>query len=306
MTNPWPPLPVAEWEDTRDTLHLWSQIVGKVRLALAAPVNHWWHVTLYVTPRGLTTSLMPTSGRNGLELTFDFTQHVLALETTDQRRAQVALEPRSVADFYAETMARLRELDVEAHFVPRPSEMATAIPFAEDEEHASYDRVYVERFWQSLVDAQRVMQRFRGDFLGKASPVHFFWGAFDLATTRFSGRVAPDHPGGIPNCPDWVMHEAYNRELSSAGYWPGGSAEGTFYSYAYPEPDGYRDADLSSVHGASFDAGLGEYVLPYAAVRSASDPDRLLHDFLQETYVAAATAGAWDRQVLERDVAVGG
>ena len=294
----WPALPVAEWQATRDTLHLWTQIVGKVRLALAPPVNHWWHVTLHLWSRGLTTSLMPTAA-GGVEIRFDFADHVLDVEVTDGRTARIGLHPRSVADFYAEFIGRLRELDVDVSIMGRPVELEHAIPFAEDEEHASYDSVDVERFWRSLIDAHRVFGTFRSGFSGKASPVHFFWGAFDLAVTRFSGRTAPVHPGGVPNCPDWVMHDAYSHEVSSLGYWPGGASEGVFYSYAYPEPEGFRDWPLH-VEGAAYDQQLGEFVLPYATVRSAADPDALLLDFSQQTYDAAATLAGWDRDALER------
>ncbi len=296
--EPWPALPVAEWQATRDTLHLWTQIVGKVRLALAPPVNHWWHVTLHLWSRGLTTSLMP-AGAGGVEIRFDFADHVLDIEVTDGRAARIGLHPRSVADFYAEFIGRLRELDVDVPIMGRPVELEQAIPFAEDEEHASYDSTHVERFWRSLIDAERVFGTFRSGFSGKASPVHFFWGAFDLAVTRFSGRTAPVHPGGVPNCPDWVMHDAYSHEVSSLGYWPGGASEGIFYSYAYPEPEAFRDWPLQ-VEGAAYDEQLGEFVLPYAAVRSAADPDALLLDFSQQTYAAAATLAGWDRDALER------
>jgi hypothetical protein len=292
---------LTAWQPTRDTLHLWTQVVGKVRLALAPPVNHWWHTTLYVSARGLTTSLMPAPApAHGLEMTFDFDEHVLDIRTAAGGVARVGLHPRSVADFYAETMSRLRELGVEVRMLARPVEVETAIPFADDEEHASYDRVYARRFWQSLVDAQRVMSEFRGRFVGKASPVHFFWGAFDLATTRFSGRRAPQHPGGIPNCADWVMQDAYSHEVSSCGYWPGAASEGAFYSYAYPSPDGFASWPMDGVAGASFDETLGEFLLPYEAVRSAADPDALVVDFFQRTYEAAATLGGWDRGALER------
>jgi hypothetical protein len=279
-------------------LHLWAQIVGKVRMALAAPVNHWWHVTLYLWSNGLTTSLMPTPN-GGVEIRFDFTNHCVEIETSDGRRARVDLYPRSVADFHGELRGRLRELDVDAPIMGRPVEIEDAIPFVEDGEHASYDAVFVERFWRSLIDAQRVFGAFRSPFLGKASPVHFFWGAFDLAVTRFSGRTAPLHRGGVPNCADWVMQDAYSHEVSSCGYWPGGAAEGVFYSYAYPEPAGFRDWPLADPD-ASYDERLGEFVLPYASVRSAPDPDRRLLEFLQATYDGAATLAGWDRSALER------
>ncbi len=294
----WPALPVSEWEDTRDTLHLWTQIVGKVRLALEPWVNHSWHIPLYVNARGLTTSLMPL-GPRGLEIQFDFGRHVLDIRTTDGAERHVRLEPRSVADFYAETMARLAELDVRVEIMPRPVEIPMATPFPEDKIHASYDAGCAHRFWLSLVQAQRVLTAFRSRFLGKVSPVHFFWGGFDLAVTRFSGRDAPRHPGGVPNCADWVMVDAYSQEVSSCGYWPVGAAEGVFYAYAYPEPAGFRDWAVEP-RGAAYDPGLGEFVLPYETVRTSGDPDATLLSFLQSTYEAAAELGHWDRPHLER------
>lgn len=224
--------------------------------------------------------------------------HVLDLRTTTGDRRQVALAPRSVADFHAETMARLAELGVQVDIMARPVEVPVAVPFAEDEEHASYDPDAAHRFFGSLVHVHRVLSEFRSGFAGKASPVHFFWGAFDLATTRFSGRGAPPHPGGVPNCPDWVMREAYSAEVSSCGYWPGMGQEGAFYSYAYPEPEGFRDWPVAS-GGATYDEGLGEFLLPYEAVRTAGDPDATLLAFLQETYEAAAELAKWDRHTLE-------
>ena len=293
--EPWPALPLDQWQDTRDTLHLWTQVVGKVRLALAPAANHWWHVPLYVDARGLTTSLMPYRDR-GLEVVFDLTSHELQLLTTLGERRRMSLGPRSVADFTAEFRSHLRELDVDAPIHPVPVEVAEAIPFDEDTEHASYDPDAVHRFWTSLVSAQRVLSRFRGEFRGKASPVHFFWGAFDLATTRFSGRAAAPHPGGVPNCPDWVMREAYSEEVSSCGYWPGGSPEGSFYAYSYPEPPGYREHAVEPA-AARFDEALGEFVLPYADVRAAADPDGHLLRFLRSTHRAAATTGHWPESV---------
>jgi hypothetical protein len=270
---------------------LWTQVVGKVRLALAPPTNHWWHVPLYVCTRGLTTSLMP-HGRSGLEITFDFVTHELAIRTTEGAGRRMALEPRSVADFHAELCSHLGELGVHAPINRKPVELVEAIPFDEDDAHASYDADAVHRFWVSLVSAHRVLSTFRGQFRGKASPVHFFWGAFDLAVTRFSGRPAPAHPGGIPNCPDWVMVEAYSEEVSSCGYWPGGASEGIFYAYSYPEPAGYRQHPVRPA-SASFDGALGEFVLPYADVRAAPDPDDLLLEFLQSTDNAAVITGGW-------------
>ena len=293
----WPALLLAHWEDTRDTLQLWTQVVGKVRLALEPMINHWWQVPLYVSVRGLTTSLMHTSD-GGLEIEFDFVDHVLDLQTTAGLRRQVPLEPRSVADFYEATMAALGELGVPVHIWPRPVEMPVAVPFAQDDQHRSYDPAAAHRFWRMLLAAHEVMVRFRAGFIGKASPVHFFWGAADLAVTRFSGRPAPPHPGGVPNCPDWVQQAAYSHEVSSCGFWAGGSEEGSFYSYAYPEPEGFADWPVAP-NAAHYDEQRGEFVLPYAAVRQASDPDALLLDFFETTYAAAAELADWDRAALE-------
>jgi hypothetical protein len=295
----WPALPVADWQDTRDTLHLWTQVVGKVRLARTPLVNHWWNVTLYITGRGLTTGLMPGGPAQAFQIDFDFLTHRLDITRTDGEHREVALAPRSVADFHAEVMARLDELGLETSIWPMPVEIPGAIPFTDDDDHASYDAAAVERYWHALVDVDRVFHRFRAGFVGKVSPVHFFWGAFDHAVTRFSGRTAPEHPGGAPNCGPHVMREAYSHEVSSAGFWPGGSAEGTFYSYAYPEPEGYAAWDRLP-EGASYDAELGEFVLPYDAVRTAPDPDALLSEFLQSTYEAAADLADWDRPRLEQ------
>jgi hypothetical protein len=270
---------------------MWTQIVGKTRLALAPPVNHWWHTTLYVNSVGLTTSLMP-HGDRGVEIQFDFTAHELTIRTTNGDSRRIALEPRSVADFYAEFRSHMRGLGIDVPLYPRPVEVAEAIPFAEDTEHASYDAASVHDFWLSLVGAQQVLSRFRGEFRGKASPVHFFWGGFDLAVTRFSGRAAPTYPGAVPNCPDWVMVEAYSDEVSSCGYWPDGADEGAFYAYAYPEPEGFRSSAVLPAQ-ARYDGSLGEFLLPYADVRAAHDPEQLLLDFLRSTAHAAADLGGW-------------
>ena len=293
----WPRLTLSEWEDTRDTLQLWTQIVGKVRLALEPMVNHWWQVPLYVSARGLTTSLMHANGR-GLEVEFDFVAHRLDLRTSDGATRHVALEPRTVADFYRATTAALDELGIAVSIHPLPSEVQVAIPFAEDEEHRSYDPAAAQRFWLALLQAHRVMQRFRARYIGKASPVHYFWGGADLAATRFSGRTAPKHPGGVPNCPDWVQEMAYSHELHSCGLWPGGSAEGSFYAYAYPQPDGFADWPVAPT-AASYDRALGEFLLPYEAVRTAGDPDAMLLAFFQSTYEAVADLAGWDRAALE-------
>ncbi|MEY2523399.1 MAG: hypothetical protein QOJ66_1964 [Ilumatobacteraceae bacterium] len=295
--NAWPDLTLSRWEATRDTVHLWTQIVGKIRLALMPMINHWWQVSLYVSARGLTTSLMP-AGDFGLEVEFDFVDHVLDLRTTHGEHRRIKLEPRSVANFYAATTTALDELGVHVHLFPRPSEVVEAIPFDEDELHRSYDADAAHRFWLALVQSHRVMVRFRAGFIGKVSPVHFFWGGADLATTRFSGRPAPKHRGGVPNCPDWVQELAYSHEVSSCGYWPGGSEEGSFYAYAYPQPDGFADWKVEP-SAAYYDNTLGEFLLPYAAVRTAPDPDATLMSFFQSTYEAAAELAGWDRGSLE-------
>jgi len=295
--NAWPDLTLARWEDTRDTLHMWTQVVGKIRLALMPMVNQWWQVPLYVSARGLTTSLMHTGGR-GLEIEFDFVDHVLDLRTTDGARRHVALEPRTVASFYEGTMAALEDMDLPVHINPRPQEVVDAIPFDEDDVHRSYDADAAERFWHALVQAHRVMYAFRARFIGKVSPVHFFWGGADLATTRFSGRRAPKHGGGVPNCPDWVQVLAYSHEVSSCGFWPGGDEEGAFYAYAYPTPAGFEEWPVQPAE-ATYDTTLGEFLLSYRAVRTAPDPDELLLSFFQSTYEAAAELAHWDRAELE-------
>jgi hypothetical protein len=298
-TDLWPELTLSRWEDTRLTFQMWTQIVGKVRLALEPMMNHWWQVPLYVSSRGLTTSLMHADGL-GLEVEFDLIDHHLLLRATDGQSAEVGLEPQSVARFYEATMAALGDLGVEVSILARPVEVVEAIPFAEDETHRAYDAGAIHDFWLALVQAHRVMVRFRDRFVGKASPVHFFWGAADLATSRFSGREAPKHPGGAPNCADWVMELAYSHEVSSCGFWPGGSDEGSFYSYAYPEPAGYAEWPASP-GAAYYDGALHEFILPYEVVRTAADPDALLLSFLQSTYEAAADLAGWDRAALERE-----
>lgn len=297
MSSSWPNLPVEQWEPTRDTVHMWTQIVGKTRLALEPRLNHWWGCALYVTARGLTTSLMPYPG-GGAEIEFDFTRHELALTTTNGTSRRMRLVPRTVADFYAEFLSHLYELGIGVAINKRPNEVADAIPFDDDTVHDQYDADAMHRFWLSLVDAHRVMTRFRAGFRGKASPVHFFWGAFDLAVTRFSGRGAPPHPGGIPSCPDSVMSEAYSDEVSSCGYWPGGAAEGVFYSYAYPSPEGFSKQAVTP-EAAYYDEQLGEFVLPYAAVRTASAPDDCLLGFLDSTFQAARRLARWPAPVAE-------
>jgi hypothetical protein len=293
----WPDLTLSEWTGTRDALHLWTQIVGKVPLALSPMVNHWWQVALHVTGRGLATSLMP-AGPFGLQMEFDFVDHRLHLCTTDGRARSVALRPQSVAELYGATTEALRSLGVEVPMLARPVEVAESVPFPEDTTARPYDPEASRRFWLALVQASRVMGAFRSRFVGKASPVHFFWGAADLAASRFSGRAAPPHPGGVPHCADWVQQLAYSHEVSSCGFWPGGSAEGSFYAYAYPSPDGFADWPVEP-SAAYYDADLGEFLLPYAAVRAARDPDAELLSFFQSTYEAAAELAGWDRAALE-------
>jgi hypothetical protein len=293
----WPELTLSAWEDTRQTFHMWTQVVGKIRLALEPMINHWWQVPFYVSARGLTTSLMH-AGPTGVEIEFDLVDHVLEVRTTEGATGQVALEPRSVASFYKATMAVLGDVGVPVEIFPRPTEVAEAIPFPLDEQHGAYDGAAIHGFWLALVQIHRVMTRFRGRFIGKASPVHLFWGGLDLAATRFSGRRAPKHPGGVPNCADWVQELAYSHEVSSCGFWPGGSEEGSFYSYAYPQPDGFAAWPVEP-DAAYFDGELGEFILPYSAVRTAEDPDGLLLSFFQSTYDAAAELAHWDRAELE-------
>jgi Family of unknown function (DUF5996) len=296
----WPDLSLDAWSQACDTLHLWTQIVGKVRIALTPLINHWWNATSYVTSRGLIAPAMPYRGRT-LDVIFDFLEHRLVIETSDGKHETIALRPMTVADFYAAFMAALRRLDIDVHIWTVPSEIEHAIPFDQDRTHAQYDPVYARRFWLALVHTHRVMTEFRARFLGKASPVHFFWGSFDLAVTRFSGRTAPPPQGATPNVAARVMAEAYSHECSSCGFWPGNGGYGraAFYVYAYPEPEGYGDARLVTP-GAFYDKNVGQFILPYDAMREAADPDALLLGFLQETYAAAADLAHWDREALER------
>lgn len=297
MGDAWPALRVDAWASTRETLHMWLQIVGKLRLAGTPMLNHWWQATFYVTPRGLTTGSI-FDGTRSYSVDLDFHDHELRIDADDGARATVKLEPKSVASFYAEVMAALRGLDIRTTINPKPNEVDPAIPFAEDEQHASYDAGAVHEFWRQLVQVDRVMRQFRSRFAGKVSPVHLFWGAMDMACTRFSGRTAPRHPGGAPNCGDWVMVEGYSHELSSCGFWAGGGEEGAFYAYAYPEPDGFADHDVTPAE-AFYSDEFRQYLLPYEAVRTAADPDAALLGFLQTTYEAAAVHADWDRAALE-------
>ncbi len=300
----WPALPpLQDWQETFETLHLWTQIVGKIRLAQTPLVNHWWNIPLYVTCRGLSTSPTPHGGRR-FHIDFDFVGHALRIGTSDGAERSFALEPMSVAEFYRTLMQVLGELDLGVQIWPMPVELPDPIrPFSEDTGHAAYDADAAHRFWRALVQADQVFTDFRARFIGKVSPVHFFWGAFDLAVTRFSGRTAPKHPGGAPNCADWVMHGAYSHEVSGAGFWPGaGLGEAAFYAYAYPEPDGFRAYSVEPTV-AYFHDDLGEFILPYEAVRTAQDPDETLLRFLQSTYEAGADLANWDRTALEREAA---
>jgi hypothetical protein len=299
LPESWPELPTDGWRDTYATLHLWTQIVGKIRLARSPWLNHSWHVVLYVTARGLTTSPIPDGVRT-FQIDFDFIDHALRISTSDGATRQLALSGRSVASFYAAVMAALAELGIHLAIDDMPNELPDPIRFSEDNQHASYDPDAVQRFHQILVNADRVFKQFRTGFLGKASPVHFFWGSFDLAVTRFSGRRAPRHPGGVPHLSDAVACEAYSHEESSAGFWPGSGVIDypAFYSYAYPEPAGFRATPVRP-GAAFFNEALGEFILPYDAVRTAAQPDQALLEFLRSTYEAAANNAKWDREALE-------
>jgi hypothetical protein len=295
----WPQLPFEAWQETYATLHLWTQVVGKIRMARSAWCNHSWQVTLYVTPRGLSTSVIPHGARS-FQIDFDFVDHRLRIDSSHQASRSMPLESQSVATFYARLMRTLDELELPVRIFTRPSEIVDPIAFDRDEVHRAYDPEYANRFGRILVQVDRVFKQFRSRFIGKCSPVHFFWGAPDLAVTRFSGRPAPQHPGGIPNLPDPIAREAYSHEVSSCGFWPGGGsiAYPAFYAYAYPEPAGFSQARVRP-DGAFYSAEMHEFLLPYERVRESTDPDRTLLEFLQSTYDAAADLGRWDRLVLE-------
>jgi hypothetical protein len=299
----WPDLPYPAWRETAATLQLWTQIVGKVRLTLTPWVNHGWHVPLYVTARGLGTSPIPI-GNEIFEVEFDFISHRLVARSSNGQERSLPLEPQTVATFHRAVLDLLKSMGIVVAINEMPNEIAKAIPFSQDRTHAAYDATAAHRFWRALVQVDRVFKLFRSGFLGKVSPVHFFWGSFDLAVTRFSGRPAPLHPGGVPGLPDEVTREAYSHEVSSAGFWPGNETfpRAAFYSYAYPEPAGFRDKPVPP--GAYFDTTLGEFILPYDAVAAATDPDALLLDFLSTTYAAAAETGGWDRAALECPIGV--
>jgi hypothetical protein len=288
----WPSLRVEDWTDTREALHLFSQVVGKVKLVKTPLINHWWNVTLHVTPRGLSTGSVP-DGPRIFQIDFDFVDSLLRIESLDGDRADVALRPMSVADFYGETMAALTRLGIGADINPMPVERPEVVRFDADTAVRDYDREQAYTFWRQLVNAHRVMSEFRARFIGKVSPVHFFWGSFDLAVTRFSGRAAPRHPGGAPHCADWVMVEAYSHEVASCGFWPGGGEEGAFYAYAYPEPTGFSEAPVHP-HGAAYNREFGQFLLPYELVRQAEHPESAATEFFQSVYDAAAGLAAWE------------
>jgi len=300
-TNPlWPDLPLQAWSETCDTLHLWTQVAGKVRMAATPMVNHWWNVTFFVTSRGLVAPSNYHRGRS-FDMVFDFVDHELRIAASDGRRECLSLKPMTVADFYAEFMQRLRRLDIDLGIWTMPCEIPDCVPFDQDRTHGQYDAAHVQKFHQALVQANRVMNQFRARFIGKASPVQFFWGSFDLAATRFSGRTAPPLKTHTPNVADWSMAEAYSHEEWSCGFWPGNGGLGyaAFYVYAYPEPEGYGNTRLKTAE-ATYNKEAGQFWLPYDAVRRAADPDALLLGFLQETYAAAADLAQWNRKVLER------
>ncbi len=300
-TEVWPGLPLEDWSETCATLHLWTQIVGKIRLVQSPWINHSWHVTLYVTATGLTTSPIPY-GTRVFQIDFDFIARQLTVRSSDGVTGAIPLQPQSVATFYKRLMEEMDRLGLHVKIQVKPCEVADPIPFDQDETHCAYDAQYATRFWRILVQADRVFRQFRARFIGKCSPVHYFWGAPDLAVTRFSGRPAPLHPGGIPGLPDWVTREAYSHEVSSCGFWPGGGTVPypAFYAYAYPEPEGFAVATVMP-DAAFYSADFREFILPYEAVQKAESPDDMLLAFLQSSYEAAARLGKWDRASLERD-----
>ncbi len=299
MSDLWPSLELDAWQDTYATLHMWTQIVGKIRLVQTPWINHSWHVPLYLTARGLTTATIPYDHRI-FQIDFDFIDHQLRITTSEGQTQTLELQPRSVANFYRALMEALAVLDLAVHINTTPNEVTDPIPFEQDETHSAYEADYAHRFWRVLLQSDRIFREFRSHFSGKVSPVHFFWGSFDLAVTRFSGRSAPEHPGGVPNLPDAVAKEAYSQEVSSAGFWPGaGLGYPAYYSYAYPTPNNFKDAPVQPKE-AHFHEGLGEFVLPYDVVRDAKDPDQTLLAFLQSTYEAAANSANWDQTALRQ------
>ena len=299
-SSDWPVLPHEEWGETIATLHRWFQIVGKVRMAMTPWVNHSWSAALYPTARGLTTSPMPYGPRD-LQIDFDFLDHVLSISTSEGESWRTKLRSGTVAGFYAELLAALEELGCEVAIHAAPNEVADPIPFAEDTAHAAYDPAHASALWGSLRHTARVMVELRSHFIGKVSPIHFFWGGPDLAVTRFSGREAPPHPGGIPHLPDEITREAYSHEVASCGFWPGNAAapDPVYYAYAYPTPKGYSEAAVRPAE-AFWHKDMGEFLLPYEAVRASENPDETLHEFFQSAYEAAADLAGWDREKLER------
>jgi len=299
--SPWPALPYEDWADTSSTLHLWLQIVGKVQLMQCPWINHSWHVALQLTARGLATRLLP-HGQKLFQIEFDFIDHQLLFRLIDGATARLPLQPQTTAAFYRKVMGTLNSLGLNVKIHRTPCELIGPLPFDQDDVHRSYDPEFVQRYWRILAQTHRVFESFRARFIGKCSPVHFFWGSADLAVTRFSGRAAPPHPGGVPNLPDWVAKEAYSHEVSSAGFWAGGDQfpHATFYSYSYPEPPGYSSATVSP-NDAYYSDVLREFLLPYEDMRKLDNPDAALLDFLQSTYDAAARLSSWDRASLERD-----
>lgn len=298
VAETWPELDYPGWRTTAATLQLWTQVIGKVRLSLTPWVNHSWQVPLYVTARGLGTGPVPFGGEI-FEVEFDLIGHELRIRSSQGAEQALALEPRSVADFYSRVLELLQGIGVTVSINELPNEVADPVAFSADYAHADYDAQAAHRFWRALLQADRLFKEFRSGFIGKVSPVHFFWGSFDLAVTRFSGRPAPCHPGGVPGLPDAVVREAYSHEVSSAGFWPGNDSfpRAAFYSYAYPEPNGFRNRPITD--GAYYEAALGEFILPYERVRAAADPDALILEFLATTFAAAAESGGWDRAALE-------
>jgi hypothetical protein len=296
----WPAIPFNDWKDSAETLHMWTQIIGKVRLAQSPWLNHSWHVTLYLTPRGMTTGTIP-HGHQTFSIEFDFIDHQLLIRASNGGGVDLPLRSQDTADFYAAVLGSLEELGLPVTINTMPNEVEEPIAFPEDRTHKTYDAAAVNRFWRVLCQVDRVFSAFRAEFQGKSSPSHFFWGSFDLAVTRFSGRTAPDHPGGLPNMPLWVAQEAYSQEVSSAGFWPGSAQfpEPIFYSYAYPTPSGFSEQPVAPAE-ASWSSDLGEFVLPYEAVRTADDSDRALTAFLQTTFDAAAKTADWDLEPIKR------
>ena len=296
----WPELPFNDWQDTAETLHMWTQIIGKIRLAQSPWLNHSWQVTLYATPRGLTTGTIP-HGHQTFSIDFDFIDHRLHVRSSSGGMADLPLHSQDTADFYAAVMGSLDELGLPVSINTSPNEVEEPIPFPEDRTHKTYDAAAVNRFWSVLCQVDRVFSAFRAEFQGKSSPSHFFWSSFDLAVTRFSGRTAPDHPGGLPNMPLWVAREAYSQEVSSAGFWPGSAQfpQPIFYSYAYPTPDGFSEQPVAPSE-AFWSSDLGEFMLPYEAVQTAEDPDGALTAFLNTTFEAAAKTAKWDLEPIKR------